>query len=157
MVSSVMPEKIASLPRSSLATDIALPVVLALATNGLIFALGWRQPDHDIQPGSAPPGYVIGIVWTVLFALMGAARYHATAKRMVTALIALCLAYPFYTLGLQDRMIGLAGIAVTGTLAIYIVLYQWQRARRAALLLLPLVAWLTFAAMLILSVERLNS
>ncbi len=152
-----MPEKITPPSRFPLAANIAIPVVLALATNGLIFALGWRQPAHDIQPGLAPPGYVIGIVWTVLFALMGAARHHSTAGRMITALIALCLAYPFYTLGLQDRLAGLMGIAVTGTFAIYIALYEWKRARLASLLLIPLIAWLTFAALLILCVAKLNA
>jgi hypothetical protein len=85
-----------------IAANIVIPVILALATNGLIFALGWQQPDRDIQPAFAPPGYVIGIVWTVLFALMGCARGLASRQgdrrtvRLLTILIGLCLAYPFY-------------------------------------------------------------
>ena len=143
--------------------NILTPVLLALATNGLIFALGWTQPDHDVQPGWAPPGYVIGIVWTVLFACMGAARWQAVSAqdaggaRLMTGLIVLCLAYPFYTAGLQDRMAGLAGISVTFIVAALGSLRLWGSSRPAALLLLPLLGWLIFAAVLIVEVQRLNT
>jgi tryptophan-rich sensory protein len=145
------------------ALNVAAPVALALATNGLIFTLGWNAPDHDRQPWFAPPGYVVGMVWTVLFGCMGAARWRAVEagdrrdRILIDVLIVLCLAYPFYTAGLQDRMAGLAGIVVTGLLALVIVLHAWRPARGAALLLLPLLGWLWFAGILILSINRLNA
>ncbi len=145
-----------------IAANIVIPVILALATNGLIFALGWQQPDRDIQPAFAPPGYVIGIVWTVLFALMGCARGLASRQgdrrtvRLLTILIGLCLAYPFYTLGLQDNLVGLVGIVLTGAFCLYVIVSAWARTRAAALLLLPLAGWFCFAGVLVLAVLRLN-
>jgi tryptophan-rich sensory protein len=139
--------------------NILIPVLLALATNGLIFALGWTQPDHDIQPGWAPPGYVVGIVWTILFALMGAARAITSPERrtLVTALILLCLAYPFCTLGFQDRQMNLIGIIVTEIFAIYVAAKLIRPQCKAALLLLPLILWLCFAMALVMAVSRLNN
>ena len=145
-----------------LASHILIPVVLALATNGLIFALGWRQPDHDRQPAFAPPGFVIGIVWTFLFALIGLARglavRHGTRPvvRLVTILIALCLAYPFYTLGFQDRLPDVAGIVVTGVFTAYVIARARRPVPAVSLTLLPLLAWLCFAGVLVISVARLN-
>jgi tryptophan-rich sensory protein len=138
--------------------NILIPVVLALATNGLIFALGWTQPDHDLQPRWAPPGYVVGMVWTILFALMGAARAITSPERrpLVTALIALCLAYPFYTLGFQDRQANLTGIIVTEAYTLYVTARLIRPKCKAALLLLPLIAWLCFAMALVMAVSRLN-
>jgi tryptophan-rich sensory protein len=143
--------------------QIALPVFLALATNGLIFGLGWVQPDRDIQPVWAPPGYVVGMVWVLLFGCMGLGHWFALQRqdikgaRLLTGLILLCLAYPFYTAGLQDRMAGLIGIMVT---LAYSAALAWRFRRlacRAGLTLLPLIAWLCFAAALILKVDALNS
>jgi tryptophan-rich sensory protein len=142
---------------------VAVPVILALALNGVIFALGWTQPDHDRQPSFAPPGYAIGIVWTILFACMGAARYYAVAAgdrrdaALIVILIALCLAYPFYTAGLQDHLAGLIGLSVTEVLALTTLLHAWKPARWAAYLILPLIVWLWFASLLILATSRLNA
>ena len=155
-----MPLKVS--PRASLAFQVAIPVGLALATNGLIFALGWNQPDHDIQPSWAPPGYVIGIVWTLLFACMGVARWctkqarNTKGARLISFLIALCLAYPFYTAGLQDRIAGLAGIAVTLAFTAYIVVHLRRVFPPASLFLMPLLLWLCFAGVLVIEVNRLN-
>ncbi len=149
--------------RRGLAVQVAVFVALALATNGLIFALGWRQPDRDIQPSWAPPGYVVGIVWTVLFGTMGAARWLAlksddpNGARLIVVLVVLCLAYPFYTLGFQDRMPGLAGILVTFALTAAIAFRARRRGCRAGLMLLPLLGWLCFATALVLRVAQLNA
>ncbi len=148
--------------RKALTLSIAVPVLAALATNGLIFAAGWTQPDRDIQPRWAPPGYVVGIVWTILFGFMGTARWYAlksgdrTGARLVVLLILLCLAYPFYTAGLQDRMAGLAGILVTFLFTAAIAFRARRRGCKAGLMLLPLLAWLCFATALILKVNALN-
>lgn len=138
--------------------NILVPVALALTTNGLIFALGWTQPDHDFQPSWAPPGYVIGIVWTVLFALTGAARAIATHqhRRLVTALILLCLAYPFYTLGFQDRQANFVGIILTEAYTLYVTSRLIRSSYKAALLLVPLILWLGYAMALVIAVGRLN-
>jgi benzodiazapine receptor len=143
----------------TLLLNILIPVALAMATNGAIFAFGWTQPDHDIQPDWAPPGYVIGIVWTALFALMGAARAITIPARrpLVTVLIVLCLAYPFYTLGFQDRQANLAGIIVTEAYTLYVTARLIRPKCKAALLLVPLILWLCFALALVMAVSRLNA
>ena len=142
----------------ALPKNIVVPIVLALATNGLIFTLGWTKPDHDIQPSWAPPGYIIGGVWTVLFGMMGAARAYTPHKDryLLTTLIVLCLLYPFYTLGLQDRMAGMIGIIITIFVALCITVYLKGIAPNAAWLLVPLIYWLCFALALVATVSRLN-
>ena len=138
-------------------------MALAIATNALIFHLGWRQPEGHNQPPWAPPGFVIGIVWTVLFGCMGAARCTAfrsgdvKGKRLIEILILLCLAYPFYTAGFQDGVTGLAGTLVTFAYTAFVAWRARKRSCRSGVLLLPLLAWLVFAAALILEVQRLNA
>jgi tryptophan-rich sensory protein len=141
--------------------NILIPVALAGAVNALIYALGWTQPDTHLQPDFAPPGWVIGLVWVALFALMGAARYYAgktgaRGAKHITRLIFLCLAYPFYTAGLQDGPAGLIGIVLTEGYTLYCAATLRRPAPIAAALLIPLVLWLAFAFVLVIAVFRLN-
>jgi tryptophan-rich sensory protein len=92
---------------------------------------------------------------------MGASRWQIAradpAKASwLSVLIAACLAYPFYTLGLQDRSVGLGGIVATFIFAAITALRVRKSSPKAALLLLPLLAWLCFAFVLVITVLRLN-
>ncbi|KJV08964.1 hypothetical protein VZ95_14400 [Elstera litoralis] len=83
-------------------------VALALVLNGLVFGLGWNATGvtrQVSQPWFAPPGWAIGLVWTLLLAGMGAADALLSARlpgaaraRLLGRVLALdCLAYPFFT------------------------------------------------------------
>lgn len=140
---------------NSLAANLALFVGGCLIANAWIFGLG--SSTSTFQPGD-PPGLLVGIAWTLWFAGFGVAHWllsgegsrFARARTHVEGLGVLCLLYPLYTMGLSNRVIGLAGNAVTALVTAVLVWWLWPLNRRAALLVSPVVPWLLFASWTIL-------
>ena len=143
---------------AGLAANVAVSLIVVLVTNGLIFGLGWdASSPKSASSLSDPPGWFIGVVWTVLFALMGAARWRILTSggekavlhsRLVVGLIGFCLIYPFYTMGLRSMVIGLIGNVATAILAVWIIAQIKASSRSAAVLVSPVVGWLAFATFL---------
>jgi len=141
--------------RRGLIANAAAFVVTALIVNGVIFALGWNFSSAVDRPPLIPPGAVVGTVWTLLFALMGAARWawlrdtrdHGWRGWTPVALAAACLAYPFYTGGLADQASGIVGTVVTMIAALAIAALLWPGSRLAGALIVPTVAWTGWVAM----------
>lgn len=152
--------------RSSLALNITAAVGLAAIGNGIIALLGWRASnDGTISPNFAPPGAVIGIVWTLLFAAMGAARWLVVRDasdagrrntRLVTALLLACFAYPYYTLGFRSEVIGLIGSIVTAIAAAVIAWRIAGQSRSAAALVALTSAWCVFASVVLIRTLQIN-
>ena len=144
--------------------NVAAAVALAAVTNALIGAFGLNGPSETLRdPSFAPPGWFIGAVWVVLFALLGLARWSAVAAGSagrarsiwVVALIVLCVTYPFYTTGfdLLPSMIGnLVTLAASGFVAFKLI----PVSRRAALLVAPVVGWVAFACVLTATQMAMN-
>jgi len=139
---------------SGLAANLAVFVGAPLVVNGLIFGLGWARTDGP-QAG-LPPGWVVGVIWVVLFAGMGTARWlllrtawvDVEQRRVerVTLLAFVCLLYPLYTAGLQNERVGLVGNILTLWLARAAAVYAWRRVRAAGWCLFAVCAWLLYAA-----------
>lgn len=153
-------------PPTGLAANMALAVAIAAIGNGIIFLFGWNGDAPGKQlPSFQPAGWVIGMVWMMLFAAMGAARWAAlrdgaAADRrlawMIPALILSCFAYPYYTLGFRSLEIGLVGSIATMIFAAVIVLRLARPSRLAALLILPTALWCAFASVLLIRTLQLN-
>ena len=137
---------------------MALVVGGVLAVNGLIFGLGWGDDRRD-GPASVlnPPGWVVGAVWTALFALLAVARWRlggpsaAAARGWVTGLVLFCLAYPFYTLAPNSMTDGFGGNLATFGLAGYVAWRAWPESRVAAACVLPVIPWVVFATVTIMA------
>lgn len=140
-------------PGRRLRTNLALFIGAPLLLNGLIFGLGWNRPRA--KAAGIPPGGVVGGLWLLLFAGMGAARsqlenappslFRERRTEWVSLLAFLCLLYPLYTEGLHDDRIGLGGNIVTAVVSFTALERTAHRSRPAALLLLPTCLWLTYA------------
>jgi len=137
---------------SSLAANLIGSIVLVLVLDGLIFGLGW---DLRSAVPTDMPGWFVASVWIMLFALMGLARWHlatiddrskSRGVVIVTALIVLCAAYPFYALLTGSRIAGLAGNIITIVVAAAAMYGIWPLSRKAAILVFPVVPWVTFAS-----------
>jgi benzodiazapine receptor len=147
--------------RNGLSLNVGLAVGAALVLNGVIFVLGWnKMTDYAPQPWFQPPGWVVAVVWLLLFALMGRARWLLNsytivgvvrARRMVTLLVLSCLLWPFYSLAIGSVLGGLVGTVVTLVLAVVALALVRTRSREAALLLIPVVVWLSYATLIILA------
>jgi len=118
------------------------------------------------QPPWAPPAWIFGPVWSVLYVLMGIAawlvwrergfRGASTALKLFVAQLAanalwtwIFFAWHHGALALGE--IGVLWILIAGTIAAF-----WRLHKLAALLLVPYLAWVSFATALTFSLWRLN-
>lgn len=143
---------------------IAVSVGIAAVTNGALAAFGLNRRDSEIWPAFAPPGHTIGVIWIVLFALMGTARWlvvrgrdasAARNARWIDGLIAMCLAYPFYTHFIGGHAVELAGNIATFSLAAAIVV-RLRAEMLAASFVAVVAAWIAFATVLVFALVALN-
>lgn len=135
---------------------IVATVAIAAITNGLLAVFHLNQTHNRFWPSFAPPGATIGVIWIVLFAGMGAALWLAPKRRAVAVLIALCLAYPFYTHALGGHLIELIGNLVTLAYATGLALALRRAAPLAATFVAAVAAWIVFATILVLGLVQLN-
>ena len=127
-------------------------------------------PDKWFQrlnkPSWNPPNWVFAPVWTVLYALMGVAAWlvwtkvglfgRATALALFVVQLALNGAWSWLFFGgyRPDRAmadIAVLWLAVLATVVAFQQIDQW-----AGILLIPYLAWVSFASLLNFSIWRLN-
>ncbi len=118
------------------------------------------------QPTWAPPAWLFGPVWSALYLCMAVAawlvwRKHGFrgARSALWLFIVQLLANALWTwlfFVLHHGALSLAEIALLWLFIAATVLAFWPLQRLAALLLIPYLAWVSFAAALTLSLWRLN-
>lgn len=154
--------------RAAMGLVVALLVVFAAAAVGgsaTSSSVGdWYQALR--KPSFNPPGWVFGPVWTALYAMMAVAAWLVWLRRgladaqLPLALFGLQLALNmawsvlFFGLrspGLAVADIGLLWAAIAGTLVAF-----WRVSVPAGVLLLPYLAWVSFAALLNYAIWTLN-
>ncbi|MEY7849320.1 TspO/MBR family protein [Natrarchaeobius sp. A-rgal3] len=118
------------------------------------------------KPFFYPPEIAFPVVWTLLFVLMGVAlwlvwRSDAGGRRLAIGLFALQMVFnvawtpAFFSL--ESPLVGLAVISILWALVVATIGAFRRVDRRAALLLVPYLAWVTFAAVLNFEIWRLNA
>lgn len=117
------------------------------------------------KPPWNPPSSVFGPVWTVLYVLMGVAAWlvwerHGDAARGALTLFVVQLlfnaAWSWLFFGLQSPGLALMDIIVLWVLIAATALVFWRARAIAGMLLLPYLAWVTFATALNFEMWRLN-
>jgi benzodiazapine receptor len=155
--------------RSAAAGDVvALVAPLAIGALGTIPTLRaiptwYRGLD---KPSWNPPDKLFGPVWTTLYALMGLAMVlvrrqpgGAATDRAQAAFslqIALNLAWSFVFFGGRSPRGGVAVIALLWLTIVATIAEFWRIKPAAALLLVPYLGWVSFAAVLNAEVARRN-
>ena len=117
------------------------------------------------KPAWNPPGWLFGPVWTTLYVLMGVAIWRAWRTRAVAtpALVKLYFVQLAFNalwsvlfFGLKQPAWALAEIVVLWGLLVWLQRGLWRADRLAAVLWLPYVLWVGFAAVLNAAIVRLN-
>ena len=119
------------------------------------------------KPSWTPPGWLFGPVWTALYALMGVAAARVWLRRRSTPAarrslglfgiqLVLNAAWSFLFFGLHSPVLGLADIVVLWAAIAALVAWWWRLERPAALLLLPYLGWVSFAAALNAAIWGMN-
>lgn len=148
--------------RPILALALTILTVEIIGASGAIFtAQGLSVWYGTLQrPALAPPNWVFGPVWTILFALIGVALWlvwrqansSPTAVRLAVGVFAIHFAFNLgwsaVFFGMQEIGLGLVVIIALWML-IMVTMWAFNRAdRRAALLLVPYLLWVSFATYL---------
>ncbi len=118
-------------------------------------------------PWFAPPGYVISVIWTVLYILIGISLYSIITKDLSERKVQVALVifgiqlflnaiWSYLFFGLMSPLYGLMGI-VALWIAIAATIYKFHSiSRRASYLLYPYIVWVTIAMVLNYSIYIMN-
>jgi tryptophan-rich sensory protein len=119
-----------------------------------------------VQPAWAPPALLFGPVWSLLFVLMGVAAWLVWRKHgfrgagvalglFVAQLLANAL-WSWLFFAWQQGAMAFMEVMVLWVLIAATLRAFWRLHRAAALLLVPYLAWVSFAAVLNLALWQLN-
>lgn len=150
-----------------LITTIAIPVIGG-ALSGILANRNTRETYSMLEtPDFAPPGWIFPIVWTILYVMMGIAKYlvdtHATSEKE-----RLGAAIPYYIqLGLNFlwsflffkwalRGVAFFEIIILLIMIIYTTYKFYKINRTAGYLMIPYILWVAFASILNFSIWQLN-
>lgn len=149
--------------RPIVALLLAVAACILVGASGSLFTAAGLESWYPTleQPALAPPNWVFGPVWTALFTLMGVAVWlvwrqvpsdRGRAARLAIGAFALHfllnLGWSAAFFGAQSLFGGLVVIvALWASIVVTAALFS-RVDRRAAALLLPYLAWVTFAGYL---------
>jgi len=141
-------------------------VLFAAAIGGLATANARGFYGELSLPTWAPPGWIFGPVWSVLYLMMGVAAWLVWQRTGWTLAFG---ALPLFTLQLaanalwswlffhfHQGALAFAEVLVLWALILATFLSFWRVRRGAALLLLPYLAWVAFASALTFTVWQKN-
>jgi tryptophan-rich sensory protein len=119
------------------------------------------------KPAWTPPNWIFGPVWTVLYAVMGIAaarvwirhRQTSAGKRSLAlfgAQLAMNAEWPVLFFGLHAVGAALVAILILWAAILALILWWWRLERPSSLLLIPYLAWVSYATALNAAIWRLN-
>ena len=114
--------------------------------------------DRLVKPGIYPPPATFGIVWSILFVLIGtslalvASAWGAPGRGLALGVFAvqflITQSWTAVFFGMQDMQAGLVVIGIAAVLLVAAIALVWRVRRVAGLLLLPYLGWVCFAGLL---------
>jgi len=119
------------------------------------------------KPSFNPPSWLFGPVWITLYAMMGVSLFFVWRKglgnpgvRVALTVFAIQLVlnvlWSVAFFGLNSPLRGFIVIVVLWSAILLTVIYFWRVSTAGALLLLPYMAWVSFALVLNFRIWRLN-
>lgn len=115
-------------------------------------------------PAFAPPAWLFGPVWTLLYTLMAIAAWlvwrstkqHRAALGLYFAQLAVNALWSWLFFAWYQGALAFANILLLLPLIIATALCFWRQNKLAGLLLVPYLLWVSFAAVLNFSIWQLN-
>jgi translocator protein len=116
------------------------------------------------KPSWTPPPWLFGPVWTVLYIMMGIAAWLVWRKGLMArpallvfyAQLFLNLSWSFLFFGLQSPLLGLIDIVAMWVMIVVTIRIFYVHSGWAAALLVPYLAWVSFATALNAAIFMLN-
>jgi tryptophan-rich sensory protein len=155
---------------AALTSNILLFYGILFLTNVPAYFLGLRFEGNERKKRLwfEPPGFVIPIVWAILFLFLAILRYKLVQieadylAKMTIFLAIVCASYAYYTLGLEKLTgisalkFGLMGNLIVILVALWVGVTVAELSSNLSYLVFPIVAWTFFATMIILGQLRLG-
>lgn len=145
-----------------LAKNILLPVFLGGIIG--IFISGSMDYNTLKQPPLSPPGFLFGIVWTILYLLMGIAygilvyqgKSDETVSKIYWTQLIVNLIWAILFFVFKLRLLSILWIILLLILVINMILKFYKKDKMIAYTQIPYVVWLLFATYLNIGVYVLN-
>lgn len=149
---------------------LAVCILIPLAV-GLLSAFFTRGNmmlfDEIVKPPLVPPAWVFPVVWSILYVLMGIASYivyqsdapQDEIKKALTVYAAQLVVNFFWSIiffNLRAFLFAFYWLLLLWVLVVATTTMFWQINKTAGMLLLPYLAWVTFAGYLTYAIFVLN-
>lgn len=145
---------------------IALPLILGVVS-GLLTRNSMSAFDSLVKPPLSPPGWLFPVVWTILYAAMGFASYlvlrtddNVTERNRALAIYLLQLivnvVWPLIFFVKEQYALAFIWLFLLWVLVLLTIILFYNISKPAAYIMIPYLAWVTFAAYLNLSIAILN-
>lgn len=120
-----------------------------------------------IKPSWAPPSWLFGPVWTVLYILIaisfGTVFYQVYKKKLKISIalpfflnLVFNSTFTFFQFGLKNNYLAAADILLTLTSLIWAMLIIYPKRKWIFYIQIPYLLWVTFATILQLTITYLN-
>ena len=123
---------------------------------------GWYQNLE--KPSFNPPNWIFPVVWTILYIMTATAGWNLwqvgaskTLKNIFIGYTLMNWAWTPIFFGLHQITLGLVWIIALSLLNLAFILKAWKPVRLSAVLVIPLLAWTSFASILSYYIWMLNS
>jgi tryptophan-rich sensory protein len=146
-----------------------LAVALVSAVGGGITDKGMIWYEELNLPSFTPPGYFIGIVWTIIFVLSAVSiilflRHNKEKKELrfnsiiifliLNALLNILWSFIFFGQGLI--LLSVIEMCALNVVNLILIILLWQENKLSSILLWPYFLWVSFATYLAYSIYLLN-
>lgn len=163
------------LPKSILKLIISVTLCQSAGVIGSLFTFSSIPNWYNLlnQPAFRPPNWLFGPVWTILYTLMGISFYliwtklkdkkYAKKTKLIKLALAIFLIHLFFNatwsivfFGLHNIFLALINILVIWVFIVILTYKFWSLSKSASILLIPYLAWVTFATILNYNIWILN-
>ncbi len=147
---------------------ICLAISLGVGAISSIISQNSREIYNTlIKPPFSPPGYIFGIVWTILYILIGIASFFVVkdgiekpgvsdAVKAYFLNLFLLFIWPIIFFNFNALFLSVVVIIIALFSAVNVAYKFYQINKTAGYLYIPLVIWILFAAVLNISIWWLN-
>lgn len=129
---------------------IFIPVLAALIMNGIIYIFKLNKDNKELENNLIPKGYIIGIIWTLIFALLGYVHYllYTIDNKInigsisVIILMFLYLLYPLI-IAFKKKYFKLVNL-ISLILGYIVSLIIFGYSKYIFIYMIPLLAWISY-------------
>lgn len=136
---------------------------------GIVFTVSSIENWYNLlnQPSFRPPNWLFGPVWTILYSLMGISLYWIwtagtkkkevrDALKLFAVHLILNTSWSIVFFGMHNIPLSLVNIIALWVLIVIVMIKFYKIDKRASLILLPYLAWVSFATILNFAIVLLN-